>query len=330
MKTLYRISFLLLYFLQACVPAGRNQKSTADSSHNDINSLAATAASGIAPCPPPKDLSGSRPDSLWSLPITEDGAIILDSGFYEGQFKSYCLQPGSPDPSNRDIYGQAPLQTYRQDIVETIIRSSVRDPKLDQRNVQLLLWSVISGADFNRLSWELQNMATGMLTRKQLFQLKGGVMGIVKNVSNVLPENGATSRLKDLFELGTSSYDLYERLAVPRQPSVINNSAKNPEEWHWQPAGYYLRYFPSGYQRTKVQVYVPAASKEQIANASSNYILFDPVKIMAVPANSNAQRLGIGAPVVEVIRKVIKISQHGHSNPPPPPPKKNQKPVLKS
>jgi len=40
-----------------------------------------------------------------------------------------------------------------------------------------------------------------------------------------------------------------------------------------------------------------------------NYLLFDPVTMMAIPANSNAQRLGIGAPVIEVIRKVIEIQK---------------------
>lgn len=329
MKTKFTCSVLLLFFFQACIPSAQNQKAKPAGSQETVHSYTATS-SYIAPFPLPKELETSKPDSLWSLPVSEEGAIILDSGFYEGQFKSYCLQPGSPDPSNRDVYGQAPLQTYRQDIVETIIRSSVKNPALDQRDVQLLLWSVLSGADYNRLSWELQHLASDILSRKQLFQLKGGVMGFVKNVSNVLPEAGATSGLKDLFELGTSSYDLYERLAVPRQPSVISNAAKNPEEWHWQPAGYYLRYFPSGYQRTKVQVYVPATAKTLAAGSNSKYLLFDPVSIMAVPANSNAQRLGIGAPVVDIIRKVIKISQQGHTNPPPPPPKKNQKPVLKS
>jgi hypothetical protein len=38
-------------------------------------------------------------------------------------------------------------------------------------------------------------------------------------------------------------------------------------------------------------------------------MLFDPVTMMAAPANSNAQRLGIGAPVAKVIRKVIEINK---------------------
>ena len=39
------------------------------------------------------------------------------------------------------------------------------------------------------------------------------------------------------------------------------------------------------------------------------HLLFDPVTMMAIPGNSNAQRLGIGAPMIEVIRKVIEVQK---------------------
>ena len=46
--------------------------------------------------------------------------------------------------------------------------------------------------------------------------------------------------------------------------------------------------------------------------------------MMAIPANSNAQRLGIGAPVVEVLRKVIEIQKA--PRPPKKPPVSNPNP----
>ncbi|MBL0134540.1 MAG: hypothetical protein IPP79_11305 [Chitinophagaceae bacterium] len=42
--------------------------------------------------------------------------------------------------------------------------------------------------------------------------------------------------------------------------------------------------------------------------------------MMAVPANSNAQRLGIGAPMVDVIIKVIQINKGTGVGPGPKPP----------
>jgi hypothetical protein len=101
--------------------------------------------------------------------------------------------------------------------------------------------------------------------------------------------------MRRLFDLGTSSYEAYEQIAVLSQPSVRHTANYNKEQWYKQEGGYYLRYFPNGYQHTKVQIYVPAGTLDTTGKIAGNYLLFDPVMTMAVPANSNAQRLGIGA-----------------------------------
>ena len=252
------------------------------------------------------------------LPQTEDGEIVLSDGFYEADFKSYCLQPGTPSPSGNDAYRQGPLTGYRKDIIETVLRNSLKRPDLEQRNIQLLLWSVVSGSDFRKLSWEVQTTAQQLLSRKQIFELKGGVMGVVKTVSEALPATGVTSanlKLKQLFELGTSSYELFERVAVLQQSHGTNKTAINKDQWYKQSNGYYLRYFPSSYQHVKIQVYVPEGMAEK---NSQEQMLFDPVTMMAIPAHSNSQRLGIGAPAIDIIRKIIQI-QKTPDNPKKPP-----------
>ena len=328
-------SFLPLIFLIACSPTSRNVTTTSNrSTHVETNN----STSGTQPPVEallPVDTTGAghkdslltaKPLSLMDLPQTEDGEIVLSEGFYEADFKSYCLQPGTPSPSDRDAYMQGPLTTYRKDIVETILRNSLKKPELEQRNIQLLLWSVVSGSDFRRLSWEVQGTAQQLLTRKQIFELEGGVMGIVKTVSMALPETGATGEMKHLFETGTSSYEAYERVAVLRESSHITKPEIKKDQWYKQPEGYWLRYFPSSYQHVKVQVYVPQGT---VGKNPDSYLLFDPVTMMAIPANSNSQRLGIGAPTIDVIRKIIQIQKL-----PPPPVKKppvksqNQKEVI--
>ena len=77
----------------------------------------------------------------------------------------------------------------------------------------------------------------------------------------------------------------------------------------YQAGGYYVRYFPNGYQQVKIQVYVPKGTLDSVGMQDGNYLLFDPVNNMAAPANSNAQRLGIGSPVAEIIRKIIRIQK---------------------
>ncbi|MBO9570896.1 MAG: hypothetical protein J7497_01605 [Chitinophagaceae bacterium] len=273
--------------------------------------------------------------SLMDLPVSQNGDIILSEGFYEAEFKSYCLQPGTPSPSDRDAYLQAPLNSYRKDIVETALRNSLDKPYLDQKNIQLLLWSVVSGSNYNKLSGNVQSTASELLTSKQIFQLKGGYAGLIKNAASFIPESNVKNvynQMNNLFELGTSSYEAYERIAVPGGASVIHHPEYKKEQWYKQPEGYYVRYFPSSYKQVKVQVYVPKGSLDSAGMKNGSYLLFDPVTMMAIPANSNAQRLGIGAPVVEIIRKVIQIESQlprGNQKKPetkqPPKPAKDRK-----
>lgn len=321
----------------ACGPSSRN---SASSQTEPVTSVPVVdhGVSTDSTRPDARDIpdlpAGSKPGSLLDLPVTDRGEIILSNGYYEAEFKSYCLQPGTPDPSSRDAYLQAPLAGPRREILETALRNSLDKPYLEQKNIQLLLWSIVSGSDFDRLAPQVKYTARQVLTPKQIFELKGGVMGVVKTVAEVLPESGfgnSYNQMRNLFELGSSSYEAYERLAVLRQPSVIRHPDYKKDQWYKQEGGYYLRYFPKGYQLVQVQVYVPEGLVDSTGKRNGEYILFDPVANMAIPANSNAQRLGIGAPMADVIRKVIQIQRENDSRrrPTRPAPQPDPKPIGK-
>jgi hypothetical protein len=303
-------NFFIFILLVACNPAHKSVSTSHELNDHPTN-LSQTLPSGLVRIDSTtQNDSAAKPLSLMDLPQTEDGEIVLSEGFYEADFKSYCLQPGTPGPTNGDAYRQGTLTAYRKEIIETILRNSLKKPELEQRNIQLLLWSAVSGSDFRKLPWEVQTTAQQLLSRKQIFELKGGVMGIVKTVSEALPSTGVTSanlKLKQLFELGTSSYELFERVAVVDQSLKVKKGTINKDQWYKQPGGYYLRYFPSSYQHVKIQVYVPEGSLAE--QDAGDYLLFDPITMMAIPANSNSQRLGIGAPAIDVLRKIIRIQQ---------------------
>ena len=250
--------------------------------------------------------------ALTDLPVSQNGEILLSEGFYETEFRSYCLQPGTPSPSDHDAYLQAPLNSYRKDIVESVLRNSIDQPQLDQKNIQLLLWSVVSGSNYNKLSGPVQYTATQLLTSKQIFQLKGGYAELIKTSVSFIPESNVKNvyrQMNNLFELGNASYEAYERIAVPQGNSVIHKPAYQKEQWYQQPEGYYVRYFPTDYKKVKVQVYVPKGLLDSKGMKNGNYVVFDPVTMMAIPGNSNAQRLGIGGPLIEIVRKVILIEK---------------------
>src|SRR5678816_3271602 len=135
--------------------------------------------------------SDIHPDSLNNLSATQDGGYVLAPGLYEAEFKTYCLQPGTPDPSPRDAYLQSPVTGYRKEIVETVLNNSRVKSNIRQRNIQLLLWSIVSDANYNNLSNEVQADSKQLLTSKQIFELKGGWANVARTVSNNIPSGNS-------------------------------------------------------------------------------------------------------------------------------------------
>jgi hypothetical protein len=330
MNKVYMVIMAIVLATSACVSAARQNRGT-----QPVSSVSIPRAREIAPSPGTSEtldlvLADQKPQSLMNLPVSERGEIILSAGFYEAAFQSYCLQPGTPDPSSRDAYLQAPLAGPRADILETALRNSIQKPWLDQKNIQLLLWCVVSGSNFDQLAPSVKNTARQLLTPKQIFALKGGWMSVARNVVQYLPDGsgaGSYRQIQNLFELGQQSYEAYERIAVLREPSVIRHPEYKRDQWYRHADGYFVRYFPQDYKMVHVQVFVPGDLLDDTGMVNGNYLLFDPVRQMAVPANSNAQRLGIGAPVTDILRTVIQIHRQKEADkrqqktPKPEPPK---------
>jgi hypothetical protein len=263
---------------------------------------------------------GQQPLSLMELPQTQDGGFVLKPGFYEAEFKTYCLQPGTPDPRQGDAYLQGPITGYRKEIVESVLLNSREEKNIDQKNIQLLLWSIVSRSDYNRLSPAVQMDAMKLLTPKQIFELKGGVIGAIKTAALSTGVLNANSDMKRLFEASVNSYETYENIAVRREQSKITKQGVKYDQWYKQNENYYIRYFPESYKKVKIQIYIPDGLLDTDNKLNGEYVVFDPTGQQAIPAFTNAQRLGIGSPVLDVIRAVIKVNKKQ-----PPPPTKHTK-----
>lgn len=303
----------LVVFLGACASSSKNSRPTVDSNEIDNDS---SVQSLIA--------SDEKPQSLMDLPQTQYGGFVLSPGFYEAEFKTYCLQPGTPDPSQGDAYLQGPVTGYRKEIIESVLLNSREKPGMEQRNIQLLLWSVVSGSNFNKLSYPVQTDAMKLLTPKQIFTLKGGVAGVIKTVSQSAKIFNADNSIGQLFEKGITSYESFERLAVLKEPSQVRRKGVKYDQWYKQKENYYVRYFPVSYKKVRVQVYVAGDLMDADGKVNGEYLVFDPTGQQAMPAFTNAQRLGIGAPVLDMVRVIIQVSKQSN-HPKKLPEKKNTK-----
>src|SRR6185503_19376014 len=196
-----------------------------------------------------------------------------------------------------------------KEIVESVLLNSRDKKNIDQRNIQLLLWSIVSRSDYNRLSPAVQMDAMQLLTPKQIFELKGGVIGVIKTAADSTGVLNANSDMKRLFETSVNSYETYENIAVRREQSKIIKQGVKYDQWYKQKENYYVRYFTESYKKVKIQIYVPDGLLDTDNKLDGEYVVFDPTGQQAIPAFTNAQRLGIGAPVIDVIRAIIKVNK---------------------
>ena len=234
---------------------------------------------------------------LYLLPKSTTGGFVLCAGYYEMTNKSYCLHAGTFAPSKGDGYMYAPTNGSKKEIVTAILKSGENHPEIDQHKIQILLWAIIAKTKFIDFSTEIKLTAITLLTKKQLTQLEDGALGflpenIINQAKAKMPESVQTvfeaeNNIRGLVTSGNYTYQEMEKYAIlagfspPRTdyPSGI---------WTLHPDGYYIRYIPSGYSITKVQIYVP---KELIISLNGKSLIYDATNDIACPANTGSQRL---------------------------------------
>jgi hypothetical protein len=234
--------------------------------------------------------------SLMTLQRTPNGGFVLQPGYYRMQTQSYCLHAGTHGPGGGDGYLYAPPKGPAEDAVMSIVRNSVQHPEIQQHDIQVLLWAIISRAKFEDLSPELKSTASRLLTPRQLASLNrnaldalsgnkltdalGGVPEPLRQIAQ------AEANLRQMLTTPGASYAELERTAVLSGAAPLGPGSQEIPSGRWSlhPDGYYVRYIPSGYSSTRVEIWVPqgspAVGKE-----------FDPATHVAVPGNTARQRL---------------------------------------
>lgn len=236
--------------------------------------------------------------SLMTLQRTPRGGFMLQQGYFEMQTQSYCLKAGThgPNPNSQsDGYLYAPPLGPAEDHVMTILRNSVNHPDLPQRNIQVLLWAIIARAKFEELAPDHKATASRLLTPQQIATLNRSALEIAGPVlERAIAEapplvRQALEAERDLrrgLSDPTASFAQLERVAVltGNAPIGPDSRAVPSGRWSLHPDGYYVRYIPSGYSSTRVEIWVPQGSPAVGRE-------YDPATHIAVPGNTSRQRL---------------------------------------
>lgn len=234
--------------------------------------------------------------SLDSLPRTRNGGFTLEAGYFTFTAQSYCLHAGTHGPGGGDGYLYAPLKGAQEVAVRDILRNSVQHPGIAQSDVQSLIWAILARAKFEDLNNNLKLVAAQLLSRSQLARLNRSALDLVPNgmMSRLLPDVPgplraafqAESNLRHGLTVGGASYADLESIAVLSGAVPMGEGSQQVPSGRWSdhPDGYRIRYIPSGYSQTVINIWCEAGSmgvgKE-----------FDPSLQVAVPGNTSRQRL---------------------------------------
>ena len=234
--------------------------------------------------------------SLMTLQRTPNGGFVVQPGYYTMQTQSYCLKAGTHGPGDGDGYLYAPPKGPAEDAVMTIVRNSVNRPEIPQQKIQQLLWAIIARAKFEDLQGDIKAVASQLLTPRQLAGLNRSALDVLQgnaltDALGGVPEPlrqiaQAEAQLRQMLTTPGASFAEMERVAVLSGNAPLGPGSQNVPSGRWSlhPDGYWVRYIPSGYSSTRVEIWVPqgspAVGKE-----------YDPAAHIAVPGNTARQRL---------------------------------------
>lgn len=234
--------------------------------------------------------------SLNTLQRTPNGGFVLQPGYYTLQTQSYCLKAGTHGPGGGDGYLYAPPKGPAEDAVITAVRNSVQHPELEQHDIQALLWAIIARAKFEDLQPQMKATASKLLTPRQLASLNRSALDVVSgnaltDALGGVPEPlrqiaQAEAQLRQMMTTPGATFAEMERVAVLSGNAPLGEGSRQVPSGRWSlhPDGYFVRYLPSGYSSTRVEIWVPQGSP----SVGKEY---DPATHIAVPGNTARQRL---------------------------------------
>ena len=240
---------------------------------------------------------------MTNLTRATGGGFVLQPGYYEYRAQSYCLHAGTHGPGGGDGYLYAPVLGSARDAVTAILQNSVAHPDIEQQKIQQLLWAIVARAKFEDLNNDLKLVAARLLTQRQLAGLNRNALSVLnssqlQSIVTLPPivrqTLQAESDLRGMLTSNGSTYSQMEGAAIlagiaPRGEGSIDVPQSR---WSLHPDGYWVRYLPSSYSNTVIQVWV-----DQGSGAVGR--TFDPAKQIAVPANTARQRLALSGRVYQ-------------------------------
>lgn len=208
------------------------------------------------------------PRPLTDLPRTANGGFRLQPGYWEGTFQSFCLRTAAYSPGKGEGYLYGPYRGSKAGAIRTILVAATRRPEVDQGDIQMLLWGILSRSKIQTMAPKLRATAQALLTAEQIRDIDRSALDLIPaseraRLFRQLPAGvrevaEQEAELRYRFSRGVTNYDEIQRVAVRAgvAPEDENNKIARGQ-WARHPAGFWIRYFPSGFMTMRVEVMVP-------------------------------------------------------------------------
>jgi hypothetical protein len=210
---------------------------------------------------------------MTELERTATGGFRLKPGLWETTLQAYCLRPAAYGPNAGQGYLYAPYKGSRATAIRAVLQASYRHPEIEQGRVQLLLWSVLSRLKVSEMREDVAQTARALLSAADLRAIEGDALDIVPpnqrdTLFRTLPEEvrktiEVENEIRYRISHNDATYREIAELAVPGEAPHDPNDRLGRGEWSRHPDGYFIRYFPNGFEEMKVQILVPESERDR-------------------------------------------------------------------
>ena len=214
------------------------------------------------------------------LKAERGGKLLVTPGSHVGAVESYCLHAGTYGPTRGNGYGLAPLKGPRSGLIRRILQKSPAHPEVKQYEIQSLIWTIEAGVDYKNMSVQMQQTLVTLLAGKNKIPspndwllINGGWKIFIQPIvpTEKINENLqklselqrplflARNKIRQMNVIGGSFQELEQFSVLTGEPPKHKNDRDIPNSrWAYsKDEGLFVRFRPSGYRRTQIEVYCP-------------------------------------------------------------------------
>lgn len=212
------------------------------------------------------------PRTLENADRSETGTFKLKPGSYTAELQTFCARGYTYGPTQGMGYVIGDWKGSKAAFLQSLMRAYGQKGGVDQKDVQLLVWSVLARVKPQNMSLEAKRALVHLMGQDAERLVADGAMdylndSAMKEVSRRLtpalrPFFEADNKMRGLFAKAGTSYQEFERLGVLEAKEPLKTSVPRGR-WNLNPKGYLVRFFPAGYSQVKTEIIVPHVPEVQ-------------------------------------------------------------------